>query len=98
MIASAWATHQITAAQPVACYTHRRVVARQTFWHMIALQQSVWLVGRPDDCIAHEWKADILAFMEEHWLKAHHDSVMSDSTSIAFPSGVNQCLSNLSTG
>ncbi|KAL0021659.1 hypothetical protein WJX77_007737 [Trebouxia sp. C0004] len=42
--------------------------------------------------------ADILAFMEEHWLKQHHGSTMSDGSSIASPSGVNQCLSNLSTG
>jgi len=42
--------------------------------------------------------ADILAFMEEHWLKQHHGSTLSDGSSIASPSGVNQCLSNLSTG
>ncbi len=42
--------------------------------------------------------ADILVFMESHWVQQHAGTTMSDGSCIASPAGVNQCLSNLSTG
>ena len=42
--------------------------------------------------------ADVLVFMESHWVNQHTGTDMADGSCIASPAGVNQCLSNLSTG
>ena len=42
--------------------------------------------------------ADLIAFVESHWLAAHAGTTVADGSIISSPSGVNQCLSRLSTG
>lgn len=42
--------------------------------------------------------ADLIAFVESHWLGAHAGTKLPDGSLISSPSGVNQCLSHLSTG
>lgn len=42
--------------------------------------------------------ADLLVFMESYWVPHHAGTDMPDGSLIASPGGVNQCLSNLSTG
>ena len=42
--------------------------------------------------------ADLIAFLEDHWLNAHAGTTLPDGSLISSPSGVNQCLSSLSTG
>ncbi len=42
--------------------------------------------------------ADLIAFLQNHWLKAHAGTTLPDGSLISSPSGVNQCLSSMSTG
>ena len=42
--------------------------------------------------------ADVIAFLESHWLDTHAGTQMPDGSFISSPSGLNQCLSSLSTG
>ena len=42
--------------------------------------------------------ADIVVYMESHWLSQHAGSTLPNGAVIASPSGVSQCLSNCSTG
>lgn len=42
--------------------------------------------------------ADLLVYMESHWLPNHAGTMVPDGSMIAFPSGVSGCLSHLSTG
>ena len=42
--------------------------------------------------------ADLLVYMESHWLPNHAGTVLPDGSMIASPSGVSGCLSHLSTG
>ena len=42
--------------------------------------------------------ADLIAFLEDHWINAHAGTTLPDGSLISSPSGVNQCLSSLSTG
>lgn len=41
---------------------------------------------------------DILAFLERSWLHKHAGTVLPDGSKVASPSGVNLCLSSMSTG
>jgi len=41
---------------------------------------------------------DVISFMERSWLAKHGGTVLPDGTTVASPSGVNVCLSSLSTG
>ena len=61
----------------------------------------VWLQQLPasmDKSLLTCSPADILVFMEQFWTKQHAGSTLADGSCIASPAGVNQCLSNLSTG
>ena len=42
--------------------------------------------------------ADLIAFLQNHWLEAHVLTNLPDGRLISSPSGVNQCLSSMSTG
>jgi len=42
--------------------------------------------------------ADLIAFLQDHWLEAHAGTTLPDGSLISSPSGVNQCLSSMSTG
>ena len=42
--------------------------------------------------------ADLLVYMESHWLPNHAGTLLPDGSMIASPSGVSGCVSNLSTG
>ena len=42
--------------------------------------------------------ADLLVYMQSHWLPNHAGAVLPDGSMIASPSGVSGCLSHLSTG
>ena len=42
--------------------------------------------------------ADIVTFLESHWLSAHATPRLADDSLIPSPRGLNRCLSNLSTG
>ena len=42
--------------------------------------------------------ADLIAFMQDHWLEAHAGTTLPDGSLISSPSGVNRCLSSMSTG
>ena len=41
---------------------------------------------------------DLVVYMEYHWLAQHAGTTLADGSTIASPSGVSQCFSNLSTG
>ena len=62
---------------------------------------SAWLSVLPsswDKTLMTCTPADVLAFMQSHWLLQHQGSYLPDGSSFASPSGVNQCFSSLSTG
>ena len=42
--------------------------------------------------------ADLIAFLQDHWLEAHAGTTLPNGSLISSPSGVNQCLSSMSTG
>ena len=42
--------------------------------------------------------ADLIAFLQDHWLEAHAGTSLPNVSLISSPSGVNQCLSSMSTG
>ena len=42
--------------------------------------------------------ADLLVFMESHWLAHHAGTELPDGRFVPSPSGVNSCLSHLSAG
>ena len=42
--------------------------------------------------------ADLIAFLQDHWLKAPAGTTLPNGSLISSPSGVNQCLSSMSTG
>ena len=42
--------------------------------------------------------ADLLVYMESHWLPNHAGTMLPDGSMIASPSGVSGCLSHVSTG
>ncbi len=42
--------------------------------------------------------ADLIACLQDHWLEAHAGTTLPDGSLISSPSGVNQCLSSMSTG
>ena len=41
--------------------------------------------------------ADLIVFLQDHWLEAHAGTTLPDGSFISSPSGVNQCLSSMST-
>ena len=65
------------------------------------LELSQWLSQLPT-----QWEkslmtctpADVIAFLQDHWLEAHAGTTLPDGSLISSPSGVNQCLSSMSTG
>ena len=42
--------------------------------------------------------ADLIVFLQDHWLEAHAGTTLPDGSFTSSPSGVNQCLSSMSTG
>ena len=66
---------------------------------MLELDQ--WL-----SCLPSSWgkslltctPTDVIIFMERSWLAKHGGTVLPDGSIVASPSGVNSCLSSLSTG
>ncbi len=42
--------------------------------------------------------ADVIASLQDHWLEGHAGTTLPDGRFISSPSGVNQCLSSMSTG
>ena len=42
--------------------------------------------------------AALIAFLQDHWLEAHAGTTLPDDSLISSSSGVNQCLSIMSTG
>ena len=42
--------------------------------------------------------ADLVVYLEHHWLAQHAGTVLPDGSLIASPKGVSQCLSSCSTG
>ncbi len=62
---------------------------------------NVWLGTLPADwskTLLNCSPTDLLAFLETHWLPLHGGTVLPDGTTVASPSGVNLCLSSLTTG
>ena len=62
---------------------------------------SAWLAWLPESMakgLSTCTPADILVYMESHWLPLHGGTMLPEGTLIASPSGVNACLSNFSTG
>ena len=62
---------------------------------------SQWLSQLPqewDKSLMTCTPADLIAFVESHWLAAHAGTTLLDGSLISSPSGVNQCFSHLSTG
>ena len=41
--------------------------------------------------------AALIAFLQDHWLEAHAGTTLPDDSLISSSSGVNQCLSSMST-
>lgn len=42
--------------------------------------------------------ADLIPFLQDHWLEANAGTTLPDGSLVNSPSGVNQCLSSTSTG
>ncbi len=62
---------------------------------------SQWLSQLPTQCeksLMTCTPADLIAFLQDHWLEAHAGTTLPDGSIISSPSGVNQCLSSMSTG
>ena len=62
---------------------------------------SQWLSQLPaqwDRSLMNCTPADVVAFLESYWLGAHAGTMMPDGSCISSPSGLNQCLSSMSTG
>ena len=62
---------------------------------------SCWLTQLPaawDKNLMNCTPADVIAFLESHWLDTHAGTQMPDGSLISSPSGLNQCLSSLTTG
>ena len=62
---------------------------------------SCWLTQLPaawGKNLMNRTPADVIAFLESHWLDTHAGTQMPDGSLVSSPSGLNQCLSSLSPG
>ena len=69
--------------------------------HNTMQEFSQWLSQLPalwEKSLMNCTPADVVAFLESYWLEAHAGTMMPNSSCISSPSGLNQCLSSLSTG
>ena len=99
-----WAAQQMYQK---ALHSARATISQA--WEVNAIQRldktmqelNEWLSQLPT-----QWKkslmtctpADLIAFLQDHWLEAHAGTSLPNGSLISSPSGVNQCLSSMSTG